>query len=216
MLYQSVTQLDKGREDDMSNNSGEQKLRRVINVGIPGDGKSSVVNKIVDSMSSRDLRTQIVNYGTVMMEEASRLLGVKTRDDMRKLPVEDQRKLQVYAASKISSFQEEFVVIDTHLFIVTREGFWPGMPMDVIQALRPTHFVLVSGSIEEISQRRKNDGTRLRDLGTLDSLRLELEAAKILLFASSLICGCPALIVDNADGKVDSAAQDIIEAVFKS
>ena len=83
MLYQSVTQLDKGREDDMSNNSGEQKRRRVIIVGIPGVGKSSVVNKIVDSMSSRDLRTQIVNYGTVMMEEASRLLGVKTRDDMR-------------------------------------------------------------------------------------------------------------------------------------
>ena len=216
MLYQSVTQLDKGREDDMSNNSGELKRRRVMIVGIPGVGKSSVVNKIVDSMSSRDLRTQIVNYGTVMMEEASRLLGVKTRDDMRKLPVEDQRKLQVYAASKISSFQEEFVEIDTHLIIVTREGFWPGMPMDVIQALRPTHLVLVSASIEEISQRRKNDGTRLRDLGTLDSLRLELEAAKILLFASSLICGCPALIVDNADGKVDSAAQDIIEAVFKS
>lgn len=216
MLYQSVAQLDKVKGDDMSNNSGEQKRRRVIIVGIPGVGKSSVVNKIVDSMSSDDMRTHIVNYGTVMMEEASRLLGVKTRDDMRKLPVEDQRKLQVYAASKISSIQEEFVVIDTHLFIVTREGFWPGMPMDVIQALRPTHLVLVSASIEEISQRRKNDGTRLRDLGTLDSLRLELEAAKILLFASSLICGCPALIVNNADGKVDSAAQDIIEAVFKS
>jgi adenylate kinase len=194
----------------------EQKRRRVVIVGIPGVGKSTVVKKIVESMSAQRLAADIVNYGTVMMEEASKLHGVKSRDDMRKLPIEDQRKLQVYAASKISAIKEEFVIIDTHLFIATREGFWPGMPMDVLQALKPTHLVLVSASVDEIRNRRKNDGTRLRDPGTTDSLQLELEAAKILLFSSSLVCGCPALIVNNADGEVDSAAQSVIEAMFKS
>ncbi len=48
----------------------------------------------------------------------------------------------------------------------------------------------------------------------MDSLNLELEAARTLLFASSLVCGCPALIVNNSSGQVDSAAESIINAVF--
>ena len=33
--------------------------------------------------------------------------------------------------------------VDTHLFIRTPEGFWPGLPYVVIQALKPTHLVLI-------------------------------------------------------------------------
>ncbi|MDG6999321.1 MAG: adenylate kinase [Nitrososphaerota archaeon] len=183
-------------------------------VGIPGVGKSTVVNRTVQLMSEKNLHTNVVNYGTVMMEEATKLHGVKTRDDMRKLPVEVQRKLQVYAASRISRIQDEFVIIDTHLFIGTKEGFWPGMPTDVLEALKPTHLVLVSATIEEIKGRRENDKTRSRDVGNINSLQLEVEAARILLFASSLVCGCPALIVNNSEGKVDTAAGTIMNAVF--
>ena len=77
------------------------------------------------------------------------------------------------------------MIIDTHLFIVTKEGFWPGMPLDVLRALKPTHLVLVSASLEEIKSRRENDSTRSRDSATLESLELEMDAAKSLLFASS-------------------------------
>jgi adenylate kinase len=195
-------------------NIAEQKRRRVVIVGIPGVGKSTVVNKIVELMSSRKLKVSVVNYGTVMMEEASRLQGVKSRDDMRKLPVEVQRDLQVYAASRISSIREEFTIIDTHLFIATKEGFWPGMPMDVLQALKPTHLVLVTATVDEIKKRREDDDTRTRDRATMDSLNLELEAARTLLFASSLVCGCPALIISNSEGRIESAAESVINAVF--
>ncbi len=216
MSGQNTTQLRQDKTDKSGKSFVEQKRRKVVIVGIPGVGKSTVVNKILDFMSAQKLRADVVNYGTVMMEEASKLHGVKSRDDMRKLPVEDQRKLQVYAASKISSIQEEFVIIDTHLFIATREGFWPGMPMDVLQALKPTHLVLVSAATSDILNRRKNDDTRSREPGTIDTLQSELEAAKILLFASSLVCGCPALVVNNGNGQVDATARDIIEAVFKN
>ena len=56
---------------------------------------------------------------------------------MRKLPVEDKRQLQIYAARKISRLDKRFVIIDTHLFIVTREGFWPGMPLGCPEGTRP-------------------------------------------------------------------------------
>lgn len=192
----------------------EQRRRKVVIVGIPGVGKSTIVNRIVELMTQLKFKTDVINYGTVMMEEASKLHGVKSRDDMRRLPVEVQKKLQVYAASRISLIQEEYVIIDTHLFIVTKEGYWPGMPMDVLQALKPTHLVLVSASLDEIKARREKDASRLRDRASIDSLQLEMEAARTILFASSLICGCPALIVNNSDGKSEEAAKNVINAVF--
>ncbi|MDG6907764.1 MAG: adenylate kinase [Nitrososphaerota archaeon] len=194
----------------------EQRRRRVVIVGIPGVGKSTVVTRIAELMSESKLKLEVVNYGSVMLEEASKRHGVRSRDDMRKLPVEVQRELQVNAAASISKMRDEYTLIDTHLFIATREGFWPGMPMDVIKALKPTHLILVSASVEEIKKRRENDPTRARDHATIDSLNNELDVARHLLFSSSLVCGCPALVITNSDGQVDLAAQNVIKAVFRS
>ena len=188
--------------------------RRVVIVGIPGVGKSTVVTRLVELMAQSGARVNVVNYGTVMMEEAARLHGVKSRDEMRKLPIEKQRDLQVYAASKIAKIQDKFVIIDTHLFISTKEGYWPGMPMDVLKALNPSHLVLVTASMEEIKNRRETDATRTRDKSTMESLAIENDAAKSFLFASGLICGCPALVVHNSDGRVEDTAKSIINSVF--
>lgn len=192
----------------------ERARRRVIIVGIPGVGKTTVVNKMVELLKERTDSLGLVNYGTTMMEEATIRHGIKSRDEMRKLPVEVQKSLQVYAAERISLMEHEFVIVDTHLFISTREGFWPGMPLDVLQAIKPTHLVLVAASLEEIKFRRENDNTRTRDPSSLESLGLEMDAAKSLLFASSLICGCPALVVTNSTGQADTAAKKIINSVF--
>ena len=193
-----------------------QSNRRVVIVGIPGVGKSSVVHKVVELMGEGDQKPEVVNYGTTMMEEATRVHGLSSRDQMRKLPVEDQRQLQIYAARKISRLDRRYVIIDTHLFIATREGFWPGMPLDVLRALDPTHLVLVSASLEEIMSRRENDLTRSRDRATHETLELEIAAAQTYLFSSSLVCGCPALVVRNSTGMIEEAAKSIINAVFSS
>jgi adenylate kinase len=188
--------------------------RRVVIVGIPGVGKSTVVSTLLQRMKANGVAVNVVNYGTVMMEEASRIHGLKSRDDMRKLSVDKQRELQVYAAARISKIEDEFVMVDTHLFIATKEGFWPGMPLDVLQALRPTHLVLVTASIDEINSRREADKTRARDKETVESLQLETDAAKSFLFASGVICGCPCLVVHNSEGQVEAAAKKIINSIF--
>ncbi len=188
--------------------------RNVVIVGIPGVGKSSVVNKIVEILEKSGRSPQVVNYGSVMMEQATAIFGVKSRDEMRKLPVEDQRVLQLHAAEYISKIQSGYLIVDTHLFISTPEGFWPGMPLDVLQALKPTHLVLISGTIEEIEHRRLNDPSRRRDKISMEGLSEELDAAKTLLFASSLVCGCPAIIFHNEEGRVEITAEKVINAVF--
>ena len=88
------------------------------------------------------------------------------------------------------------------------------MPMDVLQALKPTHIVLISASLEEIEHRRLNDPTRSRDRTGREWLSTELDAAKTLLYSSSLVCGCPAIIIPNEEGQVEGTAEKVINAVF--
>jgi adenylate kinase len=119
---------------------------RVVVVGIAGVGKSTVIDQVSKKLDG----TSVQVFGTVMFEEAKRLKWVKHRDEMRKMPVEKQKRLQRIAAQKLSRSRGRFTVVDTHLFIRTNEGFWPGLPFDVIKALKPTHLVLIEATPDEI------------------------------------------------------------------
>ncbi len=159
------TRIGAGSGKSASRFDLDKDRKRVIIVGIPGVGKTTVVNKVVEMLKERTDSLGLVNYGSTMMEEATTRHGLKSRDEMRKLPVELQRSLQVYAAERISLMESKYVIVDTHLFIVTKEGFWPGMPLDVLRALKPTHLVLVAASLEEIKSRRESDTTRIQGQG---------------------------------------------------
>ncbi len=182
---------------------------RIVIVGIPGVGKSTVVDKAKASIPG----SSVMVFGTAMFEEALSLKWVKQRDDMRKLPVVKQKKLQKAAATTISRGRGKVVFIDTHLFIRTPEGFWPGLPLEVIQALKPTHLLLVEATPAEILARRKKDTTRERDVITQDQVRDELNLARIFLSAASLVSGAPMEFISNGDGRSDEAAARIAELV---
>ena len=62
------------------------------------------------------MKVETVVFGTLMFEEANKK-GLKNRDEMRNLSIEDQRNLQEDAAKRIAEMKEKIVIIDTHLFI---------------------------------------------------------------------------------------------------
>jgi adenylate kinase len=147
---------------------------RVVVVGIPGVGKTTVVDKVVAGLKG----AKTLVFGTAMFDAAKRLGWVRQRDEMRRLPVEKQRRLQKIAARSISRTKGRVVFVDTHLFVRTPEGFWPGLPFDVIRAMKPTHLILIVAKPAEILSRRMKDTTRSRDSITMEEVENELTLAK--------------------------------------
>jgi adenylate kinase len=178
---------------------------RVIVVGIPGVGKTTVVDGVVSKFKG----SKLVNFGTLMFEAAKSLRWVKNRDEMRKMTVERQRRLQKLAATKISRMQARAIVVDTHLFIRTEEGFWPGLPFEAVRAMKPTHLVLVEAAPADIARRRSADSSRYRDAVTIDGLAEELQLARGFIIVTSTITGAPMMIVTNAEGKQGEAVKKV-------
>ncbi len=186
--------------------------KKVIIVGIPGVGKTTLVSKIVEILRGKQKSISVHSFGTVMLEEAKKN-GIKDRDELRKLSMEKQTNLQKIAAQKIASLQDELVIIDTHAFISTNAGFYPGLPNHVLQIIKPSNFISVSARPEEIYNRRMKDSTRNRDLVSIESIKKELSVQDAMLSSCSVLSGSPMKTVLNAEGKVDEAAQSVIDAI---
>jgi len=191
---------------------GLAESKKVVVVGIPGVGKTTVVSKVVEKLNTLNKSVSVHSFGTVMFEEAKQD-GLKDRDDLRKLTVEEQKNLQKKAAEKIAEHQENIVIIDTHAFISTKEGYYPGLPHYVIQILKPTHFIAVSAKPDEIYNRRTNDDTRDRDIISIGSIKEELDVQDAMLSSCSVLSGSPMKVVLNTEGKVEEAADSIINAI---
>ncbi len=181
--------------------------KRAIIVGIPGVGKTTVITRAAEILSKKR-KANVVTYGTLMFEEAKKL-GVKSRDDMRKLPVAKQKKLQETAAMRIAKMRDPVVIVDTHLFISTQEGYYPGLPMRLITLMDPTNLIMVAADPQQIAERRKNDPTRQRDAASPEAIKNDLDFSKMMLASCSILTGAPFAIVTNDDGKVEEAALDV-------
>jgi adenylate kinase len=189
---------------------GESK--KVVIVGIAGVGKSTLVSKIVEILNNKKKSVSVHSFGTVMFEEAKKL-GIENRDELRKLSVDEQKELQKMAAKKIASFNTSIVIIDTHAFISTKEGFYPGLPYHVLVELKPANFVTVSARPEEIYNRRMKDTTRDRDIISIDNIKKELAVQDAMLSSCAVITGSPLKSILNSEGKVEEAANEVIDAI---
>ena len=181
-------------------------------VGIPGVGKTTLLSKIVEIIKNHDKSVSVMSFGTIMFEVAQKN-GLKDRDELRKLPVTEQQSLQKIAAEKIALQTEQIVIIDTHAFINSSEGYYPGLPENVLKIIKPTNFVSISAKPEEIYNRRMKDDTRNRDKITLTIIKKELEIQSGMISACAVITGSPVKHILNGEGKIDEATNKIIKAI---
>jgi len=186
--------------------------KKVVMVGIPGVGKTTLLTKMAEIIKNHKKSVSVLSFGTLMFEIAKEN-GLKDRDELRKLPVSEQQKLQKIAAEKIATHEEDVVIIDTHAFINSSEGYYPGLPEHVLKIIQPTNFVSVSAKPEEIYNRRMTDDTRNRDKITLANIKKELDAQSGIIASCMVISGSPVKYILNREGKVDEAADKIINAI---
>ncbi|MGY5150942.1 MAG: adenylate kinase [Candidatus Nitrosopumilus sp. bin_6a] len=186
--------------------------KKIIMVGIPGVGKTTLLSKIVEHLKGHQKNISVISMGTLMFEVAKEN-GLKDRDDLRKLPISKQQELQKIAAEKIAVHTEDIVIIDTHAFISSPEGYYPGLPEHVLKIIKPSNFISVSAKPEEIYSRRMTDVTRNRDKNTLANVKKELDIQSGMISACAVLTGSPLKLVLNREGKVDEAAEKIIQSL---
>ena len=186
--------------------------RIIIMTGIPGVGKTTLLSKIVEVIKSHDKSVNVLSFGTLMFEIAKEN-GLKDRDGLRKLPLKEQQSLQKIVAEKIAATNEQIVIIDTHAFINSPEGYYPGLPEHVLKIIKPTNFVSISAKPEEIYNRRMKDDSRNRDKITLTIIKKELEIQSGMISACAVITGSPVKHILNGEGKIDEATNKIIKAI---
>ncbi|HVP25271.1 MAG TPA: AAA family ATPase, partial [Methanomicrobiales archaeon] len=79
--------------------------KRIVITGVPGVGKTTVVNGALEKLGKEGVTFQSINFGTFMFEVASNQKIVDDRDGMRMLPGAVQKDIQRKAAQAIGKIQ---------------------------------------------------------------------------------------------------------------
>ena len=172
----------------------------IVVTGIPGVGKTTVMQKAAEGMNIK-----FVTFGSVMIDIAKELGLARDRDEMRKLPLDKQKELQIRTAERVAEMKN--VIVDTHCTVKTPQGYMPGLPEWVIKRLNPRTIVIVEADPEEIYMRRQKDKTRKRDPDTIDEINEHQQINRAIAMAYAALSGATVKIVFNHDNAIDEAVE---------
>lgn len=182
--------------------------KKVIITGVPGVGKTTVVNEALKKIKEEGIEYKSINFGTFMFEVAKNDNIVQDRDQMRTLDRTVQKRLQQRAAQAISQIPGN-VLIDTHASVKTPKGYLAGLPEWVLREIMPDIIVLVETFDDQILLRRLTDETRSRDKEGSRSIAEHQEFNRSIAAAYAMLTGCTVKIVINADFLLERAADDM-------
>ncbi|SRR5579864_637754 len=188
----------------------------IIVAGIPGVGKTTVLLELDRLAKEKNVPLKIVNFGNVMSELFKKSGKTIHRDHMRRQDITLQSRIQQQAARIISRTPgKAAVVVDTHMFVKTADGVWPGTPQKVLEALDPNMIILIEADAEEIAQRRATDATRYRDGGNVEDAKEDLQWSRYMASCNAVLAGVPIQIVHNRDGQQAKTAIDLLDMIQK-
>jgi adenylate kinase len=197
-------------------------FRVAIVTGIPGVGKTTVLQLVEEEARKNGMNLLIANYGTYMTRTAIQEGIAEDRDELRKLRLRDQLELQKLAAENIIKDaskklgKDGFLIVDTHSVVKTVVGYWPGLPKHVIDVFKPDLIILIEADPEVIHQRQMRDATRKRsDFGGPEAIKELRDFARYSAVASAVFYGSAVAIVENPEGSPEQAANRIIELLLK-
>jgi len=192
----------------------------VVVFGIPGVGKTTVLSETVETAPKEGLKVQVVNFGDKMLEVAleEKLIegGEKARDQIRRIPLETQRRIQRISGEKIAKIAEESegtVIVDTHVLIQTPFGYLTGLPVWVAEALKPNILAIIEAKIEEITSRRAKDLTRERDLDEEEKIKEHQKMNRWGAVCVATLTGATVAIIENSEKKVGEASKTLIKLI---
>lgn len=188
----------------------------IIVAGIPGVGKTTVLQELGRVAEEKQVPLKIINFGNVMNDLFKKRGQEIHRDHMRKQDIDLQSKIQQQAARIIAKTPgNSALVVDTHMFVKTVDGIWPGTPRKVLEALDPSMIILIEADPEEIARRRASDQTRYRDGGGVEEAKSDLQWSRYMASANAVLAGVPIQIVNNLDGQQRQTAIDLLELIQK-
>jgi adenylate kinase len=186
--------------------------RKVIITGVPGVGKTTVVNEALKKLESEGVEYQSINFGTFMFDVAKKDNVVLDRDQMRTLDRVVQKQLQKRAAQDIAKITGN-VLIDTHASVKTPKGYLAGLPEWVLREIMPDIIVLVETDDDQILMRRLTDETRARDKEGSRSIAEHQQFNRSIAAAYAMLTGCTVKIVVNADFLLERSSSDLAEVL---
>ena len=176
-----------------------------IVMGVPGAGKTTVLEKFIEN----NPEWEIVNYGTLMFNIA-KLYGINDRDEMRKSPIEIQKKIQEEVANKLSEISKnKNKILDTHAAIKTPSGYLPGLPEKTLKKMKVDGLILITADPDEILSRRRKDKTRKRDEEGENQLKEHISININMCSTYSVITGAPFKIINNKEGKIKETVEHL-------
>ena len=186
--------------------------RKVIITGVPGVGKTTVVNEALKKLKSEGVEYQSINFGTFMFEVAKSDNIVQDRDQMRTLDRAVQKQLQQRAAQAIANVTGN-VLIDTHASVKTPKGYLAGLPEWVLREIMPDIIVLVETDDDQILMRRLTDETRVRDKEGSRSIAEHQQFNRSIAAAYAMLTGCTVKIVINADFLLERSSKELADVL---
>ncbi|MCE4618830.1 MAG: adenylate kinase [Desulfurococcales archaeon] len=192
----------------------------VIVTGVPGVGKTTVINHLKKIAEEKQVKVEVVNFGSFMLNYAVKEGIIEDRDKIRTLPLRKQLELQELAAKAIIEYaklklgDDGFLIIDTHALVRTVAGYWPGLPKHVIDQLKPDLIAVIEAEPEVIAARQERDKTRYRaDFGGAEGVRRLMEYARAASFASAVFYASTVAIVQNKEGAAEEAARELMSYI---